>query len=92
MAPFVAGQAGGKGFFGGGQEPETKFNRRLSTAARYCSPLPYLNETWLPRYRQPQSRGLCLIFEGRTVAAWGSEHDGLSTGGGLGEIRTHLQE
>ena len=85
-APFVAGQAGGKGscapsFFGEGREPETKFNRGLSTAARCCSPLPNLDETWQPRYRQPQSQGLCLISEGLMVAAWGLEHDRLSTGG-----------
>ena len=72
-------------FFREGQEPETKFNRGLSTVARCCPPLPYLNETWQPRYRQTQSRGLCLIPEGCTVAAWGLEHDGLSTRGGLGE-------
>ena len=69
-------------FFGEGREPETKFNHGLSTAARCCSLLPYLNETWQPRYRQPQSRGLCLISEGGTVAAWGSEHDGLSSTSG----------
>ena len=58
-------------FFREGREPETKFNRGLSTAARCCPPLPYLNETWQPRYRQTQSRGLCLIPEGCTVAVWG---------------------
>ena len=72
-------------FFREGREHKTKFNRGLSTAARSCPPLPYLNETWQPRYRQTQSRGLCLIPEGCTVAVWGLEHDGLSTGGGLGE-------
>ena len=66
-------------FFREGSEPETKFNRGRSTAACCCSPLPYLNETWQPRYRQPQSWGLCLISEGGTVAAWGSEQDGLSS-------------
>ena len=88
---------GGKGScaptcFGERRRPETKFHRGLGTSARCCSPLPYLNETWQPRYRQPQSRGLCLISEGATVAAWGSEHDSLSTGGCMGETRTHLQK
>ena len=87
---FVAGQAGEKGscapsFFREGRKPETKINRGLSTAARCCPPLPYLNETWQPRYRQQQSRGLCLIPEGCMVAVWRLQHDGLSTGGGLGE-------
>ena len=63
-------------FFRKGREPETKFNRGLSTAAPCCPPLPYLIETWQPRYRQPQSRGLCLIPKGCTVAVWGLEHDG----------------
>ena len=95
-ATFVAGHAEKKGScaqscFGEGREPGTKFNRGLSTAARGCTPLPNLNETWQPRYRQPQSRGLCLISGGGMVAAWGLEHDGLSTGGGIAEIRTHLQ-
>ena len=57
--------------FGEGQEPEIKFNRGLSTAACCRSPLPNLNKTWQPRYRQPQSRGLCLISEGGMVAALG---------------------
>ena len=69
-------------FFGEGREPKTKFNRGLSTAAHCCSPLPSLHETWQPRYGQPQSRGLCLISEGGTIAAWGSEHDGLSSTSG----------
>ena len=72
-------------FFREGREPKTKFNRGLSTAARCCPPLPYLNETWQPRYRQTQSRGLCLTPEGCTVVVSGLEHDSLSTGGGLGE-------
>ena len=93
----MAGQAGGRGscapsFFEEGREPKTKFNRGLSTAAPCCSPLPNLNETWLPRYKQPQSPGLCLFSEGGMVAAWGSAHDDLSTGVGIGEFMTHLQK
>ena len=42
-------------FFGEGREPEIKFNRGLSTAARCCPRLLHLKETWQPRYRQPQA-------------------------------------
>ena len=42
-------------FFGEGREPEIKFNRGLSTAARGCPRLLHLKETWQPRYRQPQA-------------------------------------
>ena len=71
--------------FQGGAGARNQVNRGLSTAARCCPPLPYLNETWQPGYRQQQSRGLCLIPGGCTVAVRGLEHDGLSTGGGLAE-------
>ena len=42
-------------FFGEGREPEIKFNRGLSTAARCCPRLLHLKETWQPRFRQPQA-------------------------------------
>ena len=42
-------------FFGEGREPEIKFNRGLSAAARCCPRLLHLKETWQPRYRQPQA-------------------------------------